>query len=143
MKGHFLKKIFLAEDDPDDRELFEEAIRALNKNYELVIFNDGEKLMNCLRQNSIPDIIFLDLNMPRKTGMECVGEIRKSSAFKDIPIIILTTSCTERDVMALKESGANLFIVKPNAHQVLIDTLKDVLNTDWTVPALNFLYEFP
>ena len=88
------KKIFLAEDDPDDRSFFEDALNALALQTVLVISEDGEELMTALEETVPPQpfVIFLDLNMPRKNGFECLKEIRESDKLKDIPVVVLSTS---------------------------------------------------
>lgn len=135
------KLIYLAEDDLDDCEMFEEALNLIDTHYRLSIFNDGEKLMQQLLtvQTIIPDLIFLDLNMPRKTGWECVKEIRAKEQFNPVPIIILTTSCSDEDISKLKKSGANMFIVKPTAHLKLIEAVRKAINTCWEEQTRHFL----
>ena len=90
-------KILLAEDDIDDRFFFESALRQIPLETLLATVQDGEQLMEHLAQNmeNLPDILFLDLSMPRKNGFECLIEIKESSKLKDIPVIMLSTSYTQ------------------------------------------------
>ncbi len=87
-------KIMLADDDKDDCYFFEKALKEINIDSELTIVNDGEELMNYLSDNPerLPDIIFLDLSMPRKTGFECLYEMKEINLLKVIPVILLSTS---------------------------------------------------
>jgi CheY-like chemotaxis protein len=86
--------ILLADDDIDDRLFFDKALKGIPIATHLTFVEDGEQLMNCLIQNSkhLPDVLFLDLSMPRKTGFECLIEIKENTEFKNIPVIVFTTS---------------------------------------------------
>lgn len=87
-------QILLADDDSDDRLFFAKALLELPIATTLATVHDGERLMNYLSENTrqIPDVIFLDLNMPRKNGIECLSELKSNEKFKDIPVIIFSTS---------------------------------------------------
>ena len=97
----------LAEDDPDDRLLTEQALKESSFFGAIKTVSNGEDLINYLKhqgdyadtpQWSLPDLILLDLNMPRKDGREALAEIKKDPALKHIPIVVLTTSCSEEDI---------------------------------------------
>src|SRR5688572_8962846 len=105
-------KIYLADDDADDRELFQEAIRETTPQSSILTFNDGNKLIEYLGSpgSPVPDIIFLDINMPVKNGKECLSDIRKTPRFNHIPVIIFSTSLDNRDINDTFMNGANLFI---------------------------------
>ena len=107
--------ILLAEDDLDDCMLFKEALEGISINTLLTIVHDGEQLMNLLNSPAIlPNYLFLDLNMPRKNGFECLREIALDIKLKDISIITLTTS-SQKDIIAmLYQHNAHYFIRKPN-----------------------------
>ena len=94
MNNNSKKYIFLADDDEDDCMLFEDALREVNASTELATANDGVELMMLLGKTvpPPPDVIFLDLNMPKKNGFECLAEIRNSKQFKDIPVVIFSTT---------------------------------------------------
>lgn len=114
--------ILLADDDKDDRFLFREALSELPVSADLVTVHDGEELMDYLTEhsNKLPNILFLDLNMPRKNGFECLTEIRQKDELKDLPVIMFSTSYPrdmhyERDMMnLLYKIGANDYIRKPD-----------------------------
>ncbi|HYG04687.1 MAG TPA: response regulator [Chryseosolibacter sp.] len=118
-----LKRVLLVDDDADDRELFEEAVKLVNPSLLIDTARDGEELMQYIK-NTIPDVIFLDLNMPKKNGKECLVEIRSDSKFSNIPVIIYTTSLNQVDIAETKRNGASYFFRKPNS----FDELKDVLH---------------
>jgi len=86
--------ILLADDDADDRSFFENALKEIPINTRLITVNDGEQLMDYFSKNSVqlPDVLFLDLSMPRKGGFECLTEMKDDSKLKDIPIVMFSTS---------------------------------------------------
>ena len=125
--------IMLADDDEDDRLFFREAFEEVKINYEFSTFNDGEQLMDYLNvpENPLPDIIFLDLNMPRKSGIECLREIRNDDRLKKISVAIYSTSSSEQDIEDTFVSGANVYIKKPNDFNMLKKILSDVVHINW------------
>jgi len=125
--------IMLADDDEDDRLFFKEAFEEVKIGYEISTFNDGEQLMHYLNTpgNPLPDIIFLDLNMPRKSGMECLKEIRREDRLKRISVAIYSTSSSEQDIEDTFVAGANVYIKKPNDFNMLKKVLSDVVHINW------------
>lgn len=109
-------KILLADDDYDDCLFFKRAIQELSVTTDLEIVNDGEELMEYLAENSdnLPLVLFLDVNMPRKNGAECLTEIRQNEKFKDLPVIMFSTSNSWDTINMLFKSGAHVYIHKPN-----------------------------
>ncbi len=124
------KQILLADDDSDDCMLFEEALKEVSANTLLTIESDGHSLMERLQnlKESLPDILFLDLNMPKKNGSECLCEIRSLPQFNNIPIIILSTSSQRQAVKKMYEQGANYYICKPSNFNHLKDSIRNVLS---------------
>ena len=118
--------ILLAEDDNDDRFFFEKALKELSIPTHLTAVHDGEQLIDYLTKNSkqLPDIVFLDLSMPRKNGFECLTEIKENKIFKDIPVIVFSTSYTrdmnyEKNMIEmLFKFGAQDYIRKPDNFEV-------------------------
>lgn len=108
--------ILLADDDADDRELFQEALTDSGLNIELSIVKDGEQLSQVISGIQTPPppphMIFLDINMPRKNGKACLVEIRKNSMFDQVPVIMFSTSSSERDVEETYRDGASRYINK-------------------------------
>ncbi|GAA5029906.1 response regulator [Marivirga lumbricoides] len=126
-------KILLADDDEDDRLFFEDAIEALPMRTTLKMVKNGKELMDLLLTNDviIPDIIFLDLNMPGKNGLEYLTEIRNNSKLESISIAVYSTSSSEKDIEDSFVKGANIYINKPNDFNDLKEVLKKVLCTNW------------
>jgi CheY-like chemotaxis protein len=114
-----LSRIVLADDDADDRELFEEALSDIHPNAVLTTAQDGEELMFILRNYHKPDLLFLDLNMPRKNGKECLREIHRNPLLNGIPIVIFSTSINPLDIEETFSLGAVLFLRKPNSYEEL------------------------
>ncbi len=107
--------ILLADDDKDDRLFFKMALDALTISTQLTTVADGEKLMAYLSENAqqLPDVLLLDLNMPRKNGFECLSEIKLSNTLKQLPVIIFSTSFEQEVVNLLYQNGALYFMRKP------------------------------
>jgi CheY-like chemotaxis protein len=108
--------ILLADDDTDDCLFFKEALRELIISTNLITVHDGEELMQLLTNdaNELPHILFLDLNMPRKNGFECLSEIKQNEMLKDLPVVIFSTSFEQEVVNLLYKNGAQYFIRKPS-----------------------------
>ena len=79
-------------------------------------------------QDDIPLIIFLDLNMPKKNGFECLQEIRKTDKFKDVPVVIFSTSCQQEAINKMYENGASYYICKPNSFLKLKTSIEHILS---------------
>ena len=108
--------ILLADDDTDDRIFFKQALEELKQSTHLTTVNDGEELMNYLSENEgpFPDVLFLDINMPRKNGLECLAEIKKNKKFKGIAVVMFSTSNSWDMINMLFNSGSNVYIHKPS-----------------------------
>ena len=125
--------IILADDDEDDRLFFTEAFDELKINTKVQTYKDGVYLMEYLNTDSciIPQVLFLDLNMPRKNGIECLKEIKENSKFKDMAIAIYSTSASEEDIENTFVYGANIYIKKPSDFKLLKKTLNQVVTLNW------------
>jgi CheY-like chemotaxis protein len=126
-------RILLADDDEDDRTFFSEAIAELKMSNQLTLFNDGKDLMDYLTQPdvSLPHILFLDLNMPYKNGLDCLKEIRADQRYKDVSVAIYSTSSSEKDIEDTFVEGANIYIKKPNDFSQLKKVIKEVVHMNW------------
>jgi CheY-like chemotaxis protein len=114
--------LVLADDDADDTTLFQEALREISIPFRMTTVHDGEQLMNLLTKtlkNNNPRVIFLDLNMPRKNGFECLTEIKNNDMLKDIPIVIVSTTFQNEVVKLLYKNGAQYYICKPDEFSLL------------------------
>ncbi len=118
--------ILLADDDEADRILFKEAFEEMEIEINFQSVNDGVQLMNHLdkKDTPLPDFLFLDINMPRKNGLECLKEIRSNNLYKDVPVAIYSTSASDRDVEEAFQNGATVYIQKPTDFNGLITVLK-------------------
>ncbi len=127
------KSVILADDDSDDCEFFQEALNEVSSDTILTRAVDGMDLMDILANNvpPSPKLIFLDLNMPRKNGFECLSEIRSTNAFRHIPIVILTTSCEKDSINKMYDQGADYYICKPESFEKLKSAIAKVLAIDW------------
>lgn len=133
--GNAPLRILLADDDEGDRLLFKEILDEIETSTIVHTVNDGVQLMEYLLEEGVrlPDLLFLDLNMPFKNGMECLKEIRSNEAFNDISIAIYSTSSTENDIDEAFRLGANIYITKPASFQ----SLKQVLTKAVTIVRQN------
>ena len=129
------KTILLAEDDADDRMLALQAIKRSHSSNEVKVVEDGEELMDYLHRRGsyadteatpTPDLILLDLNMPRKSGREALQEIKSDPEFCRIPVVVLTTSGADVDVVQSYTNGVNAYIVKPVTFSDLAEAIQAV-----------------
>jgi CheY-like chemotaxis protein len=127
--------LLLADDDEDDCTFFKEALDDLSLPVNLVTVNDGVELMNHLAVavSDLPDLLFLDLNMPRKNGHECLAEIKKIDQLKNLPVIIFSTSLDSEIVNKMYDKGALYYIRKPGD----FSKLKQVIGNALKVTAEN------
>jgi CheY-like chemotaxis protein len=124
--------ILVAEDDPDDRLLVREAFNESQLLCNLTFVGDGNELMDyLLRQGSFvnqpvprPGLILLDLNMPGKDGREALAELKAHPVLRRIPVVVMTTSKAERDVLQSYELGVSSFLVKPVTFERLVEMVK-------------------
>ncbi len=132
-------EILIADDDPEDRMLIVDALKESRLTNKIREVEDGEDLMNYLRNKGkyadkdkfpMPGFILLDLNMPRMDGREALKEIRNDKRLKSIPVIVLTTSKAEEDIIKTYNLGVNSFITKPVSFSAMVDVMK-TLNKYW------------
>jgi CheY-like chemotaxis protein len=121
-------QILLADDDEDDTFLFQEALLQIAVEANLTIADNGMDLMKKLHPaEKKPDIIFLDMNMPVKNGLECLVEIRADERFSATPVIILSTSIADNLLNSAHHEGANLYIQKPTSFSSLINIIESCI----------------
>jgi len=138
--------ILLADDDKDDCIFFNEVLEELPLNTNLTTVFDGEQLMHLLQKSSspLPDVLFLDLNMPRKNGHACLVEIKRSENLKALPVVVYSTSFDEDMADQLYENGAHHYICKPGdfallkqvIHKAIVLTVGELHSQP---PRVNFL----
>ena len=126
-------EILMADDDPDDRMLAERALHEYRLKNGIRFVEDGEELMDYLYRRGkysapgaapTPGLILLDLNMPRKDGREALAEIKRDPVLHKIPVVILTTSKAEEDIVRAYDLGVNSYITKPVSFQGLAEVMK-------------------
>jgi DNA-binding response OmpR family regulator len=124
--------IYLADDDSDDREFFTDALSEIDQDVILRQEQDGMHLMDSLltlSSSELPEFIFLDINMPGKSGLECLREIRNlSGGLKEVSIIMLSTSSDPENIRKASELGATCYAVKPSSFEKLKSLLREVLS---------------
>ncbi len=132
--------ILLADDDTDDCIFFKDALKDLAIPTTLATMHNGEQLMDYLatEANNLPHVLFLDLNMPRKNGFECLSEIKSSEKLKHLPVIIFSTSFEQEVVNLLYKNGAHYFIRKPSIFSqfkaIVYQTLIHIAQEKRTLP---------
>ncbi len=134
MRKYVKPVVFLmADDDPDDRLLIKEAFQESLISNSIYFVEDGVELMDYLRKNDkyahpatapTPDLILLDLNMPRKDGREALAEIKSDPHLRYIPVVVLTTSKAEEDIMRSYDIGAASYITKPVTFDGLVESIR-------------------
>lgn len=121
--------ILLADDDFDDCDLFKDALSELSIATSIMIVNDGEQLMRLLSEISgnLPDVLFLDLNFPRKAGFDCLAAIKRDEQLKSLFVVIFSTSVDEHLAEELYQHGAHYYICKPAEFSTLKKLIFKVL----------------
>jgi DNA-binding NtrC family response regulator len=122
-------RILLVDDDLDDRELFLEAMHLISSDSTVGALENSEMLVGKLTQMStLPEFLFLDLNMPKKSGLQCLKEIQQHEKLKHIRVIIYSTSLNPKDIEETHADGAYCFVQKPNTFADLKVILQNVLD---------------
>lgn len=126
---------FIVDDDPDDQELFIEALQGIDKSCTCVTACNGEEALQKLVGTLIlPDFIFLDLNMPKMNGKQFLSEMKNNNDIKDIPVIIYSTSSEKNDILETTRLGASFFLQKPNRFEELSRALTNIISGKWRQP---------
>jgi DNA-binding response OmpR family regulator len=128
------KKIWLADDDKDDCELFEDALKQILPSVSLITIPNGEQLIHMLTPSNTPDMLFLDINMPYKDGMDSLVEIRAQRHFSRLPIVIFSSTKEPKFIHTSYGYGANLFYSKPTSFNELIAGLSNLFKMNWNDP---------
>ena len=124
-----IEVLFLIDDDEDDQHVFAEALSEVDDSVNLLTASNGLEALEKLRGAStrLPDLIFLDLNMPKMNGKQFLKEIKSSGHFADIPVVIYSTSSAKTDIEETLQLGASDFIVKPVSYSALCDAIRSVI----------------
>ena len=123
------RHILLADDDKDDSILFQEILEELPLSTHLTKVSNGEQLMQFLNEtkDQLPDVLFLDLNMPRKNGYDCLSEIKGSEKLKSVSVIIFSTAFEPQVISLLYKKGAQYYIRKPNSYRQMKNLIHQAL----------------
>lgn len=126
------KMILLIDDDVEDQEIFIDALKQIDQTILCLSFSDGEEALRLLQTDiiAVPDFIFLDLNMPRFSGKQCLSELKKIDKLIETPVVIYTTSADKKDKDDSMHLGADHFLIKPSRFDELRDHLKHILALD-------------
>lgn len=121
--------ILLVEDDPDDIELMQEALKDNQIDFSLHTINHGDQVLSYLEVcKKFPEVIVLDLNLPKLHGREVLGRLKESDKFRDIPVVILTTSSSVKEKEFCISLGASSFISKPSTVDGFNNTVAEIVS---------------
>jgi CheY-like chemotaxis protein len=125
--------LHIIDDDIEDQEIFMEAVKEVSQNIECSSSNSGEDALHKLesKASNLPDLIFLDLNMPKLNGKQVLKEIKSTPVLKEIPVIMYSTSFAPRDIEEIKQFGAAHHLLKPSRFNDLCSALMNILGKDW------------
>lgn len=127
-----INNVLLAEDDEDDVYLFTTVLAELNQDILVTVTTDGNLLMAFLNQaTTLPEMIFLDLNMPYKNGFECLSEIRGNEKWSSIKIFVLSTSTRPQHIEDSYKGGADLYLTKPTSYTQFKNMIEKCLVNNW------------
>jgi CheY-like chemotaxis protein len=128
-----ITNIVLAEDDIDDQNIFQIALEEIDTSVQVRFVANGKELLQLL-QNHEPDIIFLDLEMPYKNGLECLVDIRSNPQLADIPVIVFSSTTKPANIQTAYEMGAHLFFIKPPIYSDYLSSIKAIFKLNWNDP---------
>lgn len=128
-----IQSIILADDDRDDHDFFKTALQEIDPTKNLHIVTDGAQLLTLL-EHYVPDLIFLDLDMPCKNGLECLKEIRNNAILHNLPVVVFSSTSRPANIATAYEMGGNLFFIKPSNYKDLVEAIRTILSMDWSNP---------
>lgn len=127
------KRLFIIDDDVEDQEIFMDAIKEVDKSIQIYSSTSGEDALKQLEREVVvlPDLIFLDLNMPKLNGKQVLREIKNTRSLKRIPVIMYSTSFAPTDIEEFRRLGAAHHLLKPSRFDDLCKSLNSILSKDW------------
>jgi CheY-like chemotaxis protein len=128
-----IHSIIVADDDSDDRLFLEDVLREIAPSKSVTSVKDGQELLS-LFTHFVPDLLLLDLEMPRKNGLECLKEIRSNPVTKDLPVIVFSSTNRNYNIDVAYEMGAHIFFSKPHSYDDLKLAMQTILSLDWSNP---------
>lgn len=133
-QGNSFKRLFVIDDDTEDQEIFMEALKEVDASVVCYSAISGEEAFRKLESEMLflPDLIFLDMNMPRLNGKQVLAELKKMGSVHHIPVIMYSTSFAPRDIDEIGKLGAVHYLLKPSRYEDLYQALSYILSIDWT-----------
>jgi CheY-like chemotaxis protein len=126
------KILFLVDDDQDDQDIFQEAVKLIDKDIVCYTACDGKDALTKLRDALfLPDVVFLDLNMPVMNGKECLKALKQDKHLRHIPVIVYSTSAAEKEKSNCLSLGASHYISKPSQFNLLVSKLQEMFENNW------------
>ena len=128
-----IMNIILAEDDVDDQNIFQIALQEIDPAIQTQFVSNGKDLL-ALLQKTKPDIVFLDLEMPYKNGLECLIEMRNNPELEKIPVVVFSSTTKPSNIQTAYEMGAHLFFIKPPIYSDYLSSIKAIFRLNWNDP---------
>jgi CheY-like chemotaxis protein len=126
-------EIAYVDDDEDDRFLFAEAFNRLKLIHRLTVFEHSPEFQQKLKEGTEFHLVFMDINMPVVDGLKCLKELKALNQTAHIPVVMLSSSRSERDIKESFEWGAHYYLIKPVAHLHLVDSISKIISIDWSI----------
>jgi DNA-binding response OmpR family regulator len=128
-----IKTVYIADDDGMDLHFMRNAVKQANPMLRIETFSDSKDLFSMLAF-LLPDLLFLDLELPCHQGMQCILELRSHQRWKDLPVVVFSSSSRHANITAAYELGADLFFIRPFDQHTLVERLKALLSLNWNSP---------
>jgi PleD family two-component response regulator len=128
-----IETVILADDDQDDKDFFDSAMKEINPSIKIFNVPNGKELMRLL-DSFVPDMVFLDLDMPVMNGLECLVAIAKKPELEKMPVVVYSSTTRQANIQTAYEMGAHLYFIKPVVYQHYLNSLKSILKLDWSNP---------
>jgi len=128
-----IANIILAEDDIDDQNIFQIALEEIDSSIQTQFVSNGRELLDLLQTHK-PDLLFLDLDMPYKNGLECLIEIKNDPKLESIPVIVFSSTTKPSNIQTAYEMGAHLFFIKPPIYSDYLSSIKAIFKLNWDIP---------
>jgi CheY-like chemotaxis protein len=129
-----IRTVFIADDDTDDLMLLQDAIASIDRSIKLEQVDNGNDLLSLLSHFQ-PDLLFLDLDMPGKNGLQCLVEIRNNPLYHLLPIIVYSSTTRPANIETAYDMGADLFFIKPAIFNDLVSSVRSLFTLDWSQPS--------